>query len=293
MTNNNEWIVFDGDLIPAEQPVVPAVSRGLMYGDGLFETIRTYSGQTLFFDEHINRLQRGMDTLGIPNSPDLNQVRLKTFIARLIAKNNLSGQDAIIRLQVWRDGQRGYEPEPDAETHLSITTSACPDHFSFPSLATVDRRRIPTEALPSTAKFTNGINYILAAREASESNADDALMQTVDGWVSETTIANVFWAHENTIFTPSVDCDLVPGITRQILIDIIRGSKNYQLERGEFPPQKLFAADVVWICNSVRELLPVRQIDDIAFSTKSTLLSDLQHRFETYRNKNLELLPNQ
>ncbi|MDZ7680564.1 MAG: aminotransferase class IV [Fodinibius sp.] len=290
MANSNEWIVFDGNIIPADQPVVPAVSRGLMYGDGLFETVRTYEGQTLLFEDHLHRLRTGMNTLGINDISQLDNPELQPLVYNLLDQNNLAEQDAIVRLQVWRGGQRGYNPDPHAESHFSITTSAFPDRLSPPALSTVDCRRIPSEALPVTSKFTNGINYILAAREAAENGADDALMQTIDGWVSETTIANLFWAHGDTIFTPSDDCDLVPGITRQIVIELIRDSSNYQLKMGKYTLQEVREADIVWVCNSVRELLPVRSINEREFSTKSRLISDLQQRYKEYCNVNLKPL---
>jgi len=290
MEKNNNCIVFDGEIIADDQPVVPAVSRGLMYGDGIFETFRTYSGQTFLLDEHLRRLSEGLELLGIRNEDISSFSSIRSIVAKLLNKNGLSTSDAILRLQVWRDGARGYKPDEDAETHFSMTASTCPDQFAHPSLATVSRRRIPTESLPSTAKFTNGINYILAAREASHKGADDALMQTIDGWVSETTIANVFWAHGSTIFTPSVNCDLIPGITRNVLVKLIKEHGSYDLEIGQFELDHLLGADVVWICNSVREVLPVQQVDSHSFVKKSELLTALQQVFSSYRKANLKPL---
>jgi len=290
MEKNNNCIVFDGEIIADDQPVVPAVSRGLMYGDGIFETFRTYSGQTFLLDEHLRRLSEGLELLGIRNEYISSFSSIRSIVAKLLNKNGLSTSDAILRLQVWRDGARGYKPDEDAETHFSMIASTCPDQFAHPSLATVSHRRIPTESLPSTAKFTNGINYILAAREASYKGADDALMQTIDGWVSETTIANIFWAHGSTIFTPSVNCDLIPGITRNVLVKLIKEHGSYDLEIGQFELDHLLGADVVWICNSVREVLPVQQVDSHSFVKKSELLTALQQVFSSYRKANLKPL---
>lgn len=290
MKKNNNWIVFDGDLVPGEQPVVPAVSRGLMYGDGLFETFRIYSGQSLLFDAHLERLSKGMEILGIPEVMANQQSELRTVALKLLKKNNLLQTDAIIRLQVWRDGTRGYRPAKDSEYHFSMTASACPDDFTPPSLVTVDRRRIPAAALPSTVKLTNGINYILAAREADQKGGDDALMQTVDGWVSETTIANIFWAKGSTIFSPSIDCDLIPGITRKILFGLIKEHSSWDLTTGKFKLDHLLDADSVWLCNSVREILPVREVNNRSFAVESPLLSHLQEAFNRYRKENLKPL---
>jgi branched-subunit amino acid aminotransferase/4-amino-4-deoxychorismate lyase len=290
MGNSNEYIVFDGDIIPADQPVVPAVSRGLMYGDGLFETFRTYSGKTLLFEKHLQRLHQGIQTLGIQYTKALTKAELRPLVYDLLQENNLANDDAIVRMQVWRGGKRGYDPDPNAESHFSITVSPFSKHLSAPVLTTVSRRRIPSEALPSSSKFTNGINYILAAREAAEKGADDALMQTVDGWVSETTIANVFWAKGDIVYTPSVGCDLVPGITRQIVIDLIQDSSSLKVEVGKYPLKMVLNADFAWVCNSVRELMPIQSVNQHTFDTESELLADLQQQYQEFCNTNLEPL---
>lgn len=290
MDDNSNWIVFDGKIIPADQPVIPARSRGVMYGDGVFETFRVYSGETLFLDKHLDRLAEGLNTLGILQPSETRLNKLRPLVYKLLQKQQLVHEDGIIRLQVWRDGHRGYLPKERAEAHFSITASACPDSFSNSQLVTVDRRRIPSDALPSGYKFTNGINYILAAREAAEEGGDDALMQTMEGWISETTISNIFWVTGNTIFTPSDNCDLIPGITRGIIIDLIRQNGNWELQKGQFKLEHLAEADAAFICNSVRELLPVKKVDDYSFDVEYTVLNKLKKRFVHFRDANLKSL---
>src|SRR5699024_4498907 len=114
--------------------------------------------------------------------------------------------------------------EANTGSHFSISASECPRNFKPPILATVETKRISADALPSIYKFSNGINYIIAANEAAEKGADDALMQTINGKISETTIANIFWIKDEKIFTPSTACDLMPGITRNAVINL---AENY------------------------------------------------------------------
>jgi branched-subunit amino acid aminotransferase/4-amino-4-deoxychorismate lyase len=285
-----DTVIFDGKIIPAGRAVAPAVSRGLMYGDGVFETLRTYSGHSLFLEKHFERLHKGLQVLGIPKSnlPDIYQYQ--QLIYKLLKDQNLLKNDAVVRIQVWRDGQRGYHPDENSEPHFSITASKCPNSFSSPQLVTVNQRRIPDQALPSDCKFTNGINYILASKEAAAKGGDDALMQTTEGWVSETTIANIFWTKDDRIFTPSTECDLIPGITRNIVIDIIENGNRYEIIEGEFELEHLLSADMVWVCNSVREILPVQKIDDHLFNTEHELLNGFMDQFQAVRDRNLKPL---
>src|SRR5699024_1945505 len=163
---SDPWIVYDGKLVPAREPVASATSRGLMYGEGVFETFRVYRGRTLLFDEHIRRLKTGLNTLDIDTQACPPARLLKIQISRLLQENELTGRDAIVRLQFCREGGRGYRPPSGSEIHYTVTASPCPRYDDrYPSLATVPVRRIPSESLPGNSKFTNGINYILAAKE--------------------------------------------------------------------------------------------------------------------------------
>lgn len=291
-TQDNRWIIYDGKLRPAEEPVANATSRGLMYGDGLFETIRVYEGQTLFFENHVDRLAAGLHTLGMDIAQLPEPGKIRDQIRRLLRKNQLLNRDAIVRLQFWREGERGYNPQSSAVIRYTATASGCPDYRETSArLATVSTRRIPSESLPSGGKFTNGINYILAAQEAAAQDADDALMQTVDGWISETTIANIFWISRGQIYTPSTDCDLIPGITRQALIEIIGRHSTFKVREDRYSIETLYEAEAVGLCNSVREITAVLQVDDHEFSRDHPVLNELQQLYSDFRNQNLKALP--
>lgn len=291
MAKSNSWIIFDGQLHSSEQPIAKANSRGLMYGEGVFETLRVYQGHTLLLKEHINRLKKGLTILGMAASgfPSLAEVGNK--ISLLLQKQALLNTDAIVRMQCWQEGNRGYCPEAQGNLRYLISASKCPADFEFPTLATVNICRIPSNALPSGGKFTNGLNYILAAKEAAEKGADDALMQTVEGWISETTIANLFWIQDNDIYTPSAECDLLPGITRQLVMDIAKTHQSVQVTRGKYRLEALAGAEAVIMCNSVRELLPVRKIDEQDYDPDHPFVEELQKLFSNYRDQNLKALP--
>lgn len=287
---DTEVILFDGKFVRADEPIVSSRSRGLMYGDGVFETFRTYSGQTLFLDEHLQRMQSGLDLLGMELPKALKPRKFRLLVYRLLDRLDLLHGDAVVRLQLWREGSRGYLPDSDSQTHYMVTASPCPEAFDHPRLATVGCKRIPNEALPSGYKFSNGINYILAARQADRQDADDALMETIDGFLSETTIANIFWAKDREVFTPDENCDLIPGVTRQIIMDIITQKPEWTLNQGTFDKNALRDAEVIWICNSVREMLTVHSVDQTEYSTDHPLFRELQKRFREFKKKHLQPL---
>jgi branched-subunit amino acid aminotransferase/4-amino-4-deoxychorismate lyase len=290
MEKSDQKIIFDDKLISVDQPVATARSRGLMYGDGVFETFRSYRNQTFLLKDHLDRLNRGLNFLGITPPEGIKLDKIRSLIGDLLDTNNLLKKDAILRLQVWRDGKRGYLPPQKSESHFVIIAGECPKEFTPPALTTIEQKRIPSEALPSRYKFTNSLNYILSARQASRKEADDALMQTVSGYISETTKANLFWLKQDTVYTPSQECDLLPGITRQVCIDLIEQDDELEIKSGKYRLDHILDADAVWISNSIRELLPVRKINQTTFPGEHKLVGSLQKKFSNFRNSHLQNL---
>lgn len=285
--NSPNWIFIDDDWQKAGTPVLTAQSRAVMYGDGCFETVRSYSGAFLHLEAHLLRLRGGLEYLRISPPPGLSIKTLRESIGRLLKKNGMAETDSVVRIQVWREGDRGFRVSEKARTHYALTVSPVPEIPESIRLATVPTRRIPAGAIDPGFKLSNGINYIRAASEAARAGADDALMLTVDGFVSETTIANLFWTDGDSIYTPSRNCDILPGITRKILIDIIRKEMEVALTEGEFTLESLLECDAAWVCNSVRETVPVCAVDEREFTTSNSLYDELAGMYQAYRTKNL------
>lgn len=286
MSNDKRIVLVNGTFTKSAVPVVPVTSRGLMYGDGCFETLRSYKGAFFELNAHLKRLAQGLNYLSISLPDNLQLPKIREMLAQLIKKNECRNEDAVIRLQVWREGDRGYATK-SSRSGYAVTLS--PLNHSNPSyaLATVSTPRVPSAALPSRYKFTNGINYIKAVRQAQQKGADDALMQTLNGFVSETTVANIFWMKKEKIYTPSLDCDVLPGITRKAVLKCLSDTMNRKVEEGNFPVESIKNADLVWICNSVKEIAKVHQIDQVAFNTSSDFFDEMRSVFESYLRKKL------
>lgn len=278
---NPEYIFINGKINRADLPLIKAEARGLMYGDGCFETLCSYNGCLLKPEEHLKRLKRGLNYLEIDYPVDLESQNIEKILARLLNENELMNQNAIIRMQVWREGERGYGSDSTESSYMLTAVNHNGAGKKY-NLSCVPIRRIPSAALPSEFKFTNGINYIKAANYARSKGADDALMQTLEGWVSETTVANIFWKKDNTVFTPSAECDILPGITRQMVMHVLKEVMDIEVKAGKFMPDNLKQADEAWICNSVKEVAPVARLDDVPFGTASAFTEELQSQFKTY-----------
>ncbi len=279
-----EYVIFNGNLIQKDEVLISPDNRGMMYGDGCFDTFRAYKGTFLHLEDHFNRTKAAAEFLGIKVVFDLDGFKAK--IIELLEANNLLNEDAIVRVQCWRDGRRGYFTRSDEANWY--TTSVPYSISKAPiSLATVNVNTIPFEALDRRFKFSNGINYILAAKEAREKEADDVLMCTVDGKISETTIANIFWIKDNKLYTPALNCDLFPGITRKVLIGLIHEIIGLEINEGEFDPKEILKADAVFVTNSIREIVSVYRIDETKFDITHHLISVVEKLYSNYKNSNL------
>lgn len=287
MSDPPKWTIVNDEFHKQGERLLPVDSRAVRYGDGCFETVRSYQGKFLHLDAHIERLAGGLRYLSIQPPFKLDENQLKEKIRTLLFKNDLSNKEAIARIQVWREGERGFRFSSEAATSYCITVSPLPNISASITLATVSTRRIPSEALEPRFKLSNSINYIRAATEAAEQRVDDALMETINGYISETTIANIFWHNGETVFTPSVQCDILPGVTRRIIIKLLEDEFDIPVVEGEFALEALKEAEVAWICNSVREVVPVKSIDKHTFALPSPFIEDLKEAFESYKKRNL------
>lgn len=282
--NGNHYIIMNGELLKEGLASISPSNRGMMYGDGCFETLRCYKGKFLKWEQHFNRLAGSFDYLemGLPFTAE----ELKSQVKQLLKKNDDSGASSLVRIQCWREGQRGYKTSSRNASWLiqckSIQTEKQPAKLHL-----AQTRCIPNQALVRKFKLSNGLNYIKAAQEAEKAECDDAVMLTVSEKVSETTISNLFWIKEDVIFTPSKNCDLLPGITRSLIIRLCKENGITMVE-DEFEISDLLKAASVFCTNSIIEIREVENIGNVKFRLNHPLLKRIKESFETYKISELK-----
>lgn len=279
------YIVLNEKLLKEQEAMISPVNRGMMYGDGCFETLRSYSGKFLRWNQHFDRLKGGLDYLGI--NPDIDSSEWKSQVIELLEANHLSDKEAMIRIQCWREGGRGYTPNSSKMGWMIQASEIKSDNTPL-KLIVAKTRCIPSLALDRKYKLSNGLNYIQAAKEAADQHADDALMLTINGYISETSSANIFWIKDDQVFTPSNECDLLPGITRQVIIELIE-SNGFEITEGIFNPEELKNAEAVFCSNSLIEVREVASLDKVSFELNHLMVVKLQDNFEQFKRQELKL----
>lgn len=241
--------------------ILDPAERGLMLGDGIFETIAVREGKAIWLEEHLARLQLAANELGLSH----NISAIAAAVASLLTKSDSSSE--VLRLTLTRGPtSRGLTAQGEQPTLIiSLNPFDSTKLPKFVRLATSKIRRNPTSPA-SRLKTLSYIDAVAAAREVS-AIADDALMLNTDGNVASTTVANIFLLKDKRLITPADDQAILHGITRGKLI---LGAEIHGLsvEREIIRPADLRSADAVFLTNSLRLAVPVVSIDGVACGSR-------------------------
>ncbi|HEY5409442.1 MAG TPA: aminotransferase class IV [Caulobacteraceae bacterium] len=236
--------------------LVPADDRGLMLGDGLFETLLAEDGRLQDFDPHLARMTRGCAVLGI-EPPDAALARIAAQAA-LKAARALTGR-AAVRLTLTAGSGRGLDRPVPARGRLLASASAAPASEGPVSLATADVRRNQTSPA-SKLKTLSYLDNVLARRQARASGAEEALMLNGRGEIACAAAANVFWVREGRLYTPALDCGVLDGIMRGRAIEAARKLGAEAIETAA-APEALIEAEGAFLTNSLIGVRPVDRLD--------------------------------
>ncbi|QKS70685.1 branched-chain-amino-acid transaminase [Paenalkalicoccus suaedae] len=259
---SNQWIYLDHAFVRKEEAVVSVYDHGFLYGDGVFEGIRVYSGNIFKLDEHLKRLYQSAQSimLEIPYTKE----ELQQIIIETIRKNELD--TAYIRLVVSRgQGNLGLDPASCARPRLVVIAEAL---SLFPkelyqrglSLGSVATRRNRPDVLSPQVKSLNYLNNILVKLEANQAGVDEALMLNDQGYVTEGSADNIFIVKNKKIVTPPVYLGALEGITRNAIIDLAR-TLNYEVVEAPFTRHDVYVADEVFLTGTAVEVIAAVQVD--------------------------------
>jgi branched-chain amino acid aminotransferase len=253
----------DGSLRPAAEASVSVEDRGFLYGDAAFETLRAYGGSVFAWDAHRERLADTCASLGMADAVPAD---LGERVRETLAANGF--EDAYLRVSVTRGVQPG-KLTPRAEVDPTVVVIAKPlprgglegeSVWEGPAtVETVDTRRVDSAAIPAGAKTHNYLNGILARLELDR-EADEALLLDADGAVAEGAASNLFFIEDGTLKTPSTEADLLPGVTRSVVLDLA-SDESFPIEEGRYDPDAVRRADEAFLTNTTWEIRPVTTLD--------------------------------
>jgi branched-chain amino acid aminotransferase len=251
-------VYANGDYVPEERASVSVFDHGLLYGDGVFETVLARNGVVHRLGAHLDRLLRSLAAIGM--GPPHSRTGFEEIIGETVKRNDLG--DAYVKLIVTR-GTNGTPLLDPAGCVPTVICLARPHTDDDPArLARIERgltakttavRRPPADVLDPRIKSLNYLNLVLARIEARAAGADEALLLDVHGHVCEAPGANVFVVAGGTLHTP--DHDILEGITRATVIDLA------PVIQRPLDLYDVYTADEVFLCSTAIGLIPVVTVD--------------------------------
>ena len=262
MSSKELFIYIDGKYYPKSEAKISVYDHGFLYGDGVFEGIRSYAVIVFKLNEHIDRLYRSANAimLKIPLSKD----EMIKAVLETLSKNNL--KDAYIRLVVTRgEGDLGLDPRRCPKPSVIIVTDLlhlydAEKREKGMSMIISWVRRDPVDATTHEIKSLNYLNSILSKIEANNAGADEALILDRRGFICEATGENLFIIKDGKIITPPLSSGALPGVTAEV-IKRLAMKIGYTVIEREITPTELYWADEAFLSGTGAEIMPIREVN--------------------------------
>jgi len=252
---------LNGRLVPPEEAVVSVFDRGFLYGDSVYEVVRTYGGRPFAMDRHLARLNGSAERIGmeLPWSGE----RILAEVERTLAA--AGNEESYIRIVATRgSGPIGLDTSLAVDPLVLVIVQPIhlPPREAYEQgvkVQLVGVRKNLREAIDPRAKTGNYLNNVLALREAKAHGAYEALMLDTEGRITEGSTSNLFVVKDGRLITPPSAVGILEGVTRAVLFEVAK-EQGIPVEERDVRPADLLAADEAMITSSVREILPVVRV---------------------------------
>ena len=257
--------IYNGKIVASNERILTPESRGLRYGEGVFETIKVKNDKVYFLSDHFQRLEQGLHVLHLQLPGFMDKQKLEELILKLAVKNGHT--IARIRLMCWRKDGGLYDAVSDV-CDYSIQSYALPVEYEVNSngldLCIFDAVKKSIDLL-SNVKHNNFLIYSLAARYAQEKKCNDALVLNQHNNICDSSIANIFWIKDGTIFTNPLTDGPIAGVMRNQLLQQLP-SLGFPTTEKSCSVTELMEADEMFLSNVIRGCRWVKQLGDKKFS---------------------------
>ena len=256
------WIFLNDRFVRREEAVVSVFDHGFLYGDGVYETLRSYGGKIFMLQQHLGRLRRSATSIGL--EMPIPEKDWPALLHETMEHNAL--RDARLRITLSRgEGAIGLDPGlcPRPTVVIVAEPLVLPTADMLErgvKVAIVSVRRNLSTAVSPQIKSLNFLNNILAKREAIRAGVYDGLMLNAAGHVTEGTTSNVFFVRQGRLCTPGIEAGILDGVTREIVLLLAR-EEGIPIEAGLYSAEEIRRAEECFLTSTTIEVLPVTQID--------------------------------
>ncbi|MEK9628469.1 MAG: branched-chain-amino-acid transaminase [Nitrospinota bacterium] len=245
-----------------DEAFISIMDHGFLFGDSIYEVVCTHQGKPCFLDDHLKRLYASAAgiSLNIPLTPDEIKEQIQTTL------KHANNADSYIRIIITRgEGEMDIDPSSCFKPNVIIFVKSTPQisdesYEKGISVALVSIKRNSRDSLNPAVKTGNYLNNVLARVESQKMGAEDAIMVNPWGLLTESTTSNLFFVREGRLLTPSKECGILSGITRDKIIQLAN-ENGMALEEGKWPGEELFKADEIFLTGTVKKVMPVSKLD--------------------------------
>ena len=289
------WVYLNDRFVKEEEAVVSVFDHGFLYGDGVYETIRSYGSRIFMRNRHLARLRRSADAIGL--TIPIPEHRWPALFHEAMTRNDVGHEhtDAYLRITISRGaGDIGLDPALCPTPTVVIITKPLhpppPEQYCIGvNLIVAKTRRNLPSALSPQIKATNFLNNILAKREAIAVGAFDSILLNWESHLTECTVSNLFFVRSGRLCTPALACGLLDGITRDIVLSLAQEAR-IPVDEGHFGIEAIHNADECFLTNTSMEVMPVTMVDGLPVGdgTAGPLTQQLHKLFIANRARFLE-----
>jgi len=277
---------INGKFVDENNAFISVMDHGFLYGDGVFEALRVYNGRIFQLDAHMNRLYDSARIIDLPIP--LNKEEFKKIIIETVRRSKY--RDCYIRPQVTRGvGSLGHDPESCKQSSVIVYVTPTPVLKKERAIRVIisSYRRPPAFVLPPESKITHYMNNILAKMEARKKGADDAILLDMRGFVSEGCAWNIFLVKNDRVVTPSITSSILKGITRDVVIQLLK-EINLPIEERDVSVSELFTADEIFGTGTGSGISPVIEINgrEVGDGRPGPITDKIDIKFKEFINKN-------
>jgi len=255
-------VYLNGDYLPMEQARISPMDRGFLFGDGIYEVVPSYAGKLVGFAPHMDRMQDGLDAIEIQLRVDHQAWR--NIANELITRNGSGNLGIYFHVSRGADTQRHHAyPEGIAPTIYAFAFEIPPapipkkDAVTPYTVSTAEDLRWKRCNIKSTALLGNVMHY----QDSHAQGHNETLLYNQDGELTEAAACNLYVIKNGIVATPLLDHQKLPGITRLMLLEILRRDGSIAVQERVVTLDELRNADEVWISSSSKEIAPVVEID--------------------------------
>jgi D-alanine transaminase len=251
-------IYLNGQFIPLADASISVLDRGFLFGDSVYEVIPAYSGKLFRLEQHLQRLEGSLEAVRMKNPLRLKQWR--SIMERLLEQR--PHQDQSIYLQVTRGATAGRDHAIPEGLEPTVFVMASPIPAVDPKLATEGIKAVSLDDIRwhrCNIKATTLLANVLLKQQATDAQADEAILIR-NGKATEGSASNLFIVFDNLLITPPKSRFLLPGITRDLVLELARDN-GINSEEREIDAAELESAEEIWLTSSTKEIMPITNLD--------------------------------